>query len=90
MEIRSPLLLKLKGALFLLLAISSAGLLILQAWPLVDLRFLVLYGISIWGFCRTYYFLFYVLEHYVDPSLKYAGLWGLLRHLSLFTRRSPP
>ena len=32
----------------------------------------------VWASCRFYYFLFYVLEHYVDPTLRYAGLWDLM------------
>jgi hypothetical protein len=28
----------------------------------------------IWSFCRAYYFSFYVLERYVDPGFKFAGL----------------
>jgi hypothetical protein len=27
-----------------------------------------------WGFCRAYYFAVYVIEHYIDPGRKYAGL----------------
>jgi hypothetical protein len=32
----------------------------------------------VWASCRFYYFLFYVLEHYVDPTMRYAGLLDLL------------
>jgi hypothetical protein len=30
--------------------------------------------LSIWCFARAYYFAFYVIEHYVDGSYRYAGL----------------
>jgi hypothetical protein len=32
----------------------------------------------VWASCRFYYFLFYVLEHYVDRTMRYAGLLDLL------------
>ena len=34
----------------------------------------LLLGIAVWCFSRAYYFAFYVIEHYVDPSYKFAGL----------------
>jgi hypothetical protein len=63
-----------KGALFLVIAASTAGLLFLEA-PFA--RTAALLAILVWSSCRFYYFLFYVLERYVDPSLRYAGLWSL-------------
>jgi hypothetical protein len=35
----------------------------------------------VWSAARAYYFVFYVLEKYVDPSLRYSGLMDLLREL---------
>jgi hypothetical protein len=37
--------------------------------------------ITVWVFCRFYYFAFYVLEHYVDPGYRFAGLLSLARYL---------
>jgi hypothetical protein len=37
-------------------------------------------AIAIWAFCRAYYFAFYVIEHYVDSSFKFAGLGSFVRH----------
>ncbi|HZL90778.1 MAG TPA: hypothetical protein VFB96_20590 [Pirellulaceae bacterium] len=70
-DIRSPWLLYAKGVLFLLLGILAAGILLSEhpRWKVA-----VLLGLSVWGFCRAYYFAFYVIEHYVDPSYKFAGL----------------
>lgn len=78
MDITSPKILKLKGALFLLLGILSGALLL---FPSFDLRQTLLFGISIWAFCRAYYFCFYVLHHYADPSFRYAGLISIVRYL---------
>ena len=33
----------------------------------------------VWAASRFYYFLFYVLERYVDPRLRYAGILALIR-----------
>ena len=30
--------------------------------------------ITIWAWCRLYYFIFYVITNYVDPSYKFAGI----------------
>ena len=41
----------------------------------------VLLAIAIWSFCRFYYFAFYVIEHYVDPQFRFAGLGSFVRYL---------
>jgi hypothetical protein len=68
-----------KGLLFLVLAGAAALLLLLEA---SSLRTAVLIVILVWASCRFYYFLFYVLQNYVDSSLRYSGLWALLRQRS--------
>lgn len=30
-------------------------------------------GIAVWSFCRLYYFGFYVIERYIDPSYRFSG-----------------
>ncbi len=67
-----------KGLLFLVLAGATATLLLLEA---PSLRVAALMALLVWASCRFYYFLFYVLHHYVDPSLRYAGLLALLRQI---------
>ena len=64
---------KLKGILFLLVGLLSAFLLILEH---PSLKVAVLLAISVWCFCRFYYFAFYVIEHYVDPGYHFSGLWS--------------
>ena len=71
-DLQSPKLIYLKGFLFLLLGLFAAGLLLYHA-PSWNVFALLL--ICIWGFCRFYYFAFYVIEHYVDDGFKYAGLF---------------
>jgi len=41
--------------------------------------------VLVWASARFYYYLFYVLEKYVDPSLQYSGLVALM--IALARRR---
>ena len=47
-----------------------------------------LLAVTVWAFCRHYYFLFYVIEHYVDASLRFRGVWDFV--LYVFRRRRGP
>lgn len=69
---------KFKGVLFLLLGLLSAALLFLQR-PTLSAALLIV--VAVWSFCRFYYFAFYVIEHYVDPSYRFAGLSSVARYL---------
>jgi hypothetical protein len=65
-----------KGVMFLGIASTTAALILIELSSVESALLLVL---LIWASCRFYYFLFYVLEHYVDSRLHYAGLWALLK-----------
>lgn len=68
----------LKGILLLVIGLTSAAIL----WSdTPTCKTALLLALAIWGFCRAYYFAFYVLEKYVDPQYRFAGLWSLVRHL---------
>ena len=67
-----------KGVMFLLIGIISSVLLILEH-PTVKVALLL--GLAVWGFARAYYFAFYVIEKYVDPGYRFAGLWSFGRYL---------
>ncbi len=71
-------LLYVKGTLFLAVGVLASGLLL---WEHPSARVAVLLSLSIWAFARAYYFAFYVVEHYVDPGYKFAGLGSFLRYL---------
>jgi len=77
-DITNPKLLYLKGALFLLLGVLASVLLLLES---PTLQTAVLLALAVWSFARCYYFCFYVIEHYIDPGFRYAGLWSFLRYL---------
>jgi hypothetical protein len=82
-DLTSPTWIKVKGLLFLLIGLTAGVLVLLR-----DLTWMtaVLLALAIWGFCRFYYFAFYVIEKYVDPSYKFAGLISFVRY---FFRRRP-
>jgi len=77
-DITNPKLLWTKGVLFLGLALGAAALLIMEA---PSLKVAALLAVSIWGFCRAYYFAFYVIERYVDPAYRFSGLGSVLRYV---------
>ena len=67
-----------KGWLFLLLGLMAGGSLIYltASWKVT-----ILLAITVWAFCRWYYFMFYVIEHYVDSDYKFAGLSSFLMYI---------
>lgn len=75
-DLRSARLMWLKAGLFVVIGLVSAALVILESPTTRTVLFLAL---TIWAFCRAYYFAFYVIEHYLDPGFKYAGLWDFVK-----------
>jgi hypothetical protein len=86
-DLTSRTLIVTKGVLFLFLAALS-GSLLLAASP--GLRTVALVAVLAWSSARLYYFLFYVLERYVDPSLRYSGLFALLKAIASSRRAKGP
>jgi hypothetical protein len=82
-DLSSAFWIKLKGILFLFIGIAAAILLFLD---LPTWRTAVLLIVAIWSFCRFYYFAFYVIEKYVDPSYKFSGLISFAKY---WFRRPP-
>jgi len=86
-DLTDPRWIRLKGALFAVLGFLSAAALLLEA---PSLRVALLLALSVWAFCRAYYFAFYVLERYVDPEFRFSGLGSALRYLLARRRKDPP
>lgn len=82
-ELKSPGAIYAKGVLFLLLGAGAAGLVV---WESPTLKTSLLLAVAVWSFCRLYYLAFYVIEHYVDESYRFSGLWGFARYV--WKRRS--
>jgi hypothetical protein len=85
-DLTNPKLIYLKGFLFLLAGVM-ASLLLLALHP--EWQVALLLACAVWCFARFYYFAFYVIEHYVDPGYKFAGLFAFVRYL-LRRRRAAP
>lgn len=85
-DLSNPKLMWLKGWLFLGIGTIASVLLLLQApsW-----RVALLLAVIVWAFCRAYYFAFYVIEHYIDPEYRFAGLIAFARYV-FKNRRSVP
>ncbi len=77
-DLTNPAWIKAKGFLFLVLGLFSATLLFFERPSVRDAALLLL---VVWSFCRFYYFAFYVLERYVDPTYRFSGLLSLARYL---------
>ncbi len=77
-DLSNPFWIKLKGILFLLIGLVAATVLFLDnpKWQTA-----VLLAVTIWSWCRFYYFAFYVIEKYVDPGYKFSGLISFARYL---------
>jgi hypothetical protein len=72
-DIKNPRLLHAKAAMFVMGGIMASGLILVE---LPTIKVAALLAIAVWCFARAYYFAFYVIEHYVDPSYKFSGLWA--------------
>jgi len=83
-DITNPRLLYLKGGLFVVCGLLASGLILVEC---PNWRVAVLLAVAVWCFARAYYFAFYVIEHYVDPGYKFAGLWSFARY-ALARRRA--
>lgn len=77
-DLQNPRVITAKGFLFLALGLFASALL-LTTIPRLDVA--VLLAIAIWAFCRFYYFAFYVIQHYVDPGYRFAGLIDFARYM---------
>ena len=77
-DLKSKKVIMFKGFLFLLIGLLgfAASMLLYPDW-----RLALLMICTIWGFCRFYYFAFYVIEKYVDPEYKFAGLTDFMRYI---------
>ena len=64
-----------KGVMFLVIALATAAIILVE---MPSIKLAILLTLLVWASCRFYYFLFYVLEHYVDHTMRYAGLFDLL------------
>ena len=77
-DLTDPRLMYLEAGLLLVAGVLSAGLAI---WEAGSWRVALLVGVAVWAFCRVYYFCFYVIERYIDPGFRFAGLGAVVRYV---------
>ena len=77
-DIKNPAILWTKAFLFLLLGLLASALVIMRA---PSITILLLQLLSVWAFCRFYYFAFYVIQHYIDPTYRFSSLLAFLRYM---------
>ncbi len=75
-DITSPALIVLKALLFVVLGTLAASLLVARD-PAVSTVLLV--AVTVWAFARAYFFAFTVIEKYIDPDYRFAGLFSAAR-----------
>lgn len=77
-DLKSRQLIYLKGFLFLMILLFAAGLILFEtrSWQIAALLLLI-----VWYSARLYYFMFYVIEKYVDPEYRFAGIGSFLQYL---------
>jgi len=67
-----------KGGLFLILGLLGGSMLLLRSPNWISTALLV---ITVWAFCRFYYFAFYVIENYMDSEFRFSGLLSFLGYV---------
>lgn len=77
-DLQNPKWMWLKAVLLLLIGVLAGALLLLQAPGWMNTLLLVL---CVWGFSRAYYFVFYVIQHYIDPGYRFSGLMDFVTYL---------
>ena len=77
-DLVNPKWMYLKGVLLLVILLCCCVLLLLEVptW-----RAALLLTLVIWSSARLYYFMFYVLGRYIDPSYRFSGIGSALRYL---------
>lgn len=73
-----------KAGMFILIGVTSFAFVIVEN-PSIKVAVLLL--LTIWAFCRAYYFAFYVIEKYIDPQQRFSGLLAFLRYVIRKRRR---
>jgi len=77
-DLKDPRLMALKAVLFIVAGLMASAGLLMEHFSWLNLFLLCT---AIFCFSRFYYFCFYVIERYIDPSFKFAGLTSVLVYL---------
>ena len=85
-DLTDPRWIYLKGWGFLFLGFAAAACIWMEhpEWKLLGLL-----AICVWGFSRFYYFAFYVIQNYTDPTYRFSGLGSFAKYWLTRNRRTP-
>jgi hypothetical protein len=90
-DLKDPRLMYLKAWLFLAIGLlAAAGVLAEAPSVRAGVRAGLLLAACVWAFCRLYYFLFYVIERYIDREFRFAGVWSAVVYLARRGGRKRP
>jgi len=67
----------------IIIASITIALLEFPSW-----RLALLFALVIWASARLYYFMFYVIEKYIDPQYKFAGVGSFIMYM-ISSRKKP-
>jgi hypothetical protein len=77
-DLQSKSVLYLKASLFLILLLLGIGLNLIEtalAWRAASLMLII------WSAARLYYFMFYVIERYIDSEYRFSSVYSCLCYL---------
>lgn len=77
-DLKNPYLIYLKGFLFAAIVLFSA-IILLSNSPTWQTAVLII--LLVWASARFYYFMFYVIEKYVDDYYKFSGIISFVEYL---------
>ena len=69
----------LKAILFLVMGII--GIIFMLVFGEFNIFFAILLVITLWAWCRVYYFCFYIIHKFFDPEYKFNGLFHFILYL---------
>ncbi len=84
-DLKNPKVIIAKGLLFVFLGCLAATVLLLRAPGVINTLLLC---VTIWAFCRFYYFAFYVIQNYIDSQFRFSGLLAFVKYLIDGSRNS--
>jgi len=74
-DLKHPAWMYLKACCFALIVLVSGVGLLLSAF---EMRTFVMICLLVWASARLYYFCFYVIERYIDPAFRFAGIGSVI------------
>ena len=77
-DLKKPELMYLKAILFVAMASCASAILLCRdpSWKVA-----LLIAVVVWASARAYYFMFYVIEKYLDSSYRFSGIGSLVVYL---------